>query len=393
MVESLDARTKRNVLVLASCQALFNTTGAIYIAVAALIGAALADDPALATLPVALVVVGTAAATFPASLMTKRIGRRAGFIVGAGLGVVGATGAAYAVIASSFALFCGAALVIGSYRAFGNLYRFAAADVAPHSFKSRAISYVLAGGVAAGFVGPSIAKATRNAISSHEFAGCLLAMAALAAITAPLVSFIRIPRVTAAEATDHERTLRVIVRQPRMIAALLAGSVGYAVMALLMTATPLAMIGHHHSFDNSATVIQWHVVAMFLPSFVTGSLINRFGIVRVVLAGAALLAGACVAGALGTSFAHFIVGLVLLGVGWNFLFIGGSSLLTTVHSAAERAKTQGLNDFIVFGSVAIASLSSGQLLHHVGWTTLNLIALPFIAVSAAAIVALTRGRG
>ena len=392
MVEPADARTKRNVLVLAACQALLNTTGSIYISVGALIGASLADNLAFATLPVALGVVGTALGTLPASLLMKRIGRRAGFIVGAGIGVVGATGAAFAIVAASFELFCVAAIVIGAYRAFGNLYRFAAADVAPVEFKSRAISYVLAGGVVAGFIGPSIAKLTRDAISSHEFAGCLLAMAALAALTALLVSLIRIPRAPEIASADAERPLGVIVRQPAMIAAVLAGAIGYAVMALLMTATPLAMIGHHHSFNSSATVIQWHVVAMFLPSFATGTLINRFGIVPILLSGAALLAGACITGGLGTSFAHFIIGLVMVGVGWNFLFIGGSTLLTTVHTPAERAKTQGLNDFVVFGSVAIASLSSGQLLHHVGWTAINLVALPVIAVAAIAIVMLTRQR-
>jgi MFS family permease len=391
VAEPADARTKRNVLVLASCQALLNTTGSIYIAVAALVGAALADNPAFATLPVALGVVGTAAATLPASLLMKRVGRRAGFIAGAGVGVVGACGAAYAIFAESFALFCGAALVIGSYRAFGNLYRFAAADVAPEHFKSRAISYVLAGGVVAGFIGPSIAKLTRDAVASHEFVGCLLAMASLAAVTAVLVSFVRIPRVADTAVADEERPLRAIARQPQLIAAVLAGAIGYAVMALLMTATPLAMIGHHHSFDSSATVIQWHVVAMFLPSFVTGSLINRFGTVRILLAGTGLLAGACITGALGTSFAHFIFGLVLLGVGWNFLFIGGSSLLTRVHTAAERAKTQGLNDFIVFGSVAVAALSSGQLLHHFSWTAINLGALPVVVAAAVTIVVFTRG--
>lgn len=375
---------------LATCQAMLNTTGSIYVAVAALVGAALTDSPGLATLPVALAVVGTAASTFPASLLMKRVGRRTGFIIGAGIGVLGTSAAAYAIVASSFGLFCGAALVIGSYRAFGNLYRFAAADVAPADFKSRAISYVLAGGVIAGFIGPSIAKLTRTAVASHEFVGCLLAMTGLAALTAVLVSFIRIPRPTAAATAEAERPLSAIARQPKLIAAVVAGAVGYAVMALLMTATPLAMIAHHHGFDRSATVIQWHVVAMFLPSFVTGSLIARFGLVRILLTGAALLAVACVIGALGTSFAHFISGLVLIGLGWNFLFIGGSTLLTRVHTDAERAKTQGLNDFIVFGCVAVASLSSGELLHAFSWAAINLAALPVVVAAAIAIAVFAR---
>lgn len=376
---------KRNVLLLALCQALFTSTTSMMIAMGALVGHALATDKGLATLPVTAQVLGMALATMPASLLMKRVGRRLGFILGCLVGISGGLVAALAVVQGSFWLFALGSALVGVFAAHGLLYRFAATDTAPPDFRARAISWVLAGGVAAGFLGPQIAKWTRPLLPV-EYVGAYLAVAGLCLLSIGLLAWLDIPRPRDDPRAVAARPLGVIVRQPRFVVAALSAMVGYAVMNLIMTGTPLAMVGHHHRFDDAAMVIQWHVVAMYLPSFVTGAWISRFGVQRIIFTGVVLMFAAIGTGLGGTSLPHFWVALIFLGVGWNFMFIGGSTLLTSTHSENERYRTQGLNDFLIFGSMAVASLSSGQLLYHLGWQMVLVTGVPFLGLSAAALL-------
>jgi len=386
------SRDRRNVLILAACQALFTTTQSMLIILGGLVGATLAAEPALATLPVSAVVVGTLAATVPASLLMKRVGRRPGFLLGAAIGLAGALTAAFAIHARDFRLFSLGCFLMGLNGGFAQYFRFAAADVAAPAFKSRAISLVLAGGVVAAVAGPELVKLTVDALAPIPFLGAFVAMAGLPVASAAFLAFLDIPRPTAEVGAEGGRPLAVVLRQPAFVVAVLGGMVGYGVMSLVMTATPLAMIGCGFGVPDAALVIQWHVLAMFAPSFVTGAIIQRFGVLNVMLAGTGLLA-ACVAVAVaGVDIGHFWIALVALGVGWNFTFVGASSLLTETYRPAERAAAQAANDFLVFGSVAAASLSSGAVLHLFGWSAVQVFAVPFVAVAVIAILGLMRAR-
>ncbi len=378
-------RHHRNVGILALCQALLSTSQGLLIFLSGLVGAALAG-PALATLPVSTNVVGILSVTIPASLLMRRIGRRAGFLIGTALGLAGALTAAAAIYHDIFALFALGTFLMGVNAGFGQFYRFAAADAAPAVFRSRAISLVLAGGVVAAFSGPQLAEATADLLAPIPFLGAYLAVAGLPVLAALLLLFLDIPLPGTAERDAPARPMLEILRQPAFGVAVLGGMVGYGVMSLVMTATPLAMIGCGFAFHDAAGVIQWHILAMFAPSFVTGSIIQRFGVLQVMLAGMVLLA-ACTAAALaGIELANFAVALVALGLGWNFAFVGASTLLTETYRPSERAKVQGVNDFLVFGSVASASFSSGALLHFLGWDAVQVFALPFVALATAAIL-------
>jgi len=387
-------QTRLNVGILAMGQALFTSSTSMLIAVGGLVGYSLADDKALATLPVTAVVAGTAIMTVPASLIMGRIGRRAGFMLGASIGVSGALVAALAVYWANFWLLCLGTLVTGMYNAFAQYYRFAAADSSDDAFKSKAISLVLAGGVVAGFIGPELAKWSHDQFALFPFLGTYLAVVALGCVAFALMSLVRIPKLTTAEKQLATRPLPAIMGQGVFIVAALNGIVGFGIMSLIMTATPLAMKECNFGFDDSATVIQWHVVGMFGPSFVTGSLINRFGVLNIMLTGTVLMVGCLAMTLTGIDFVNFWLGLVLLGVGWNFMFVGGSTLLTRAHTAPERFKTQAANDFLIFGAVATASLSSGQLLHWFDWQTVNLGAIPFLMLAGGTTLwyALRRGR-
>jgi len=365
-------------------QALFTSAGSGMAAVAGLAGLMLATDKSLATLPVSTMWIGTAMTTLPASLLMRWYGRRTGFMLGGLFGVGGALVAARALSLGNFWLFAFGTFLIGAWVAHAQLYRLAAADTATLEFRPRAISLVLAGGVIAGYFGPQIAKWSVDWVPETLYMGSYYAVAILAGLSIVMLTQIDIPRPTPDEVRGEVRPLRKIVAQPALIVAVLAAMVGYGVMNLLMTGTPLAMVGHHHPFSDAATVIQWHVVAMFLPSFFTGSIINRFGVLPVILVGALLDFLAIGAALAGASFLNFWVGLVLLGVGWNFMFIGGSTLLTTTYSTAERPKTQGLNEFLVFGTAVTASLMSGQVLHYLGWSTVLMMALPFLTLATGA---------
>ncbi|MDH3638945.1 MAG: MFS transporter [Gammaproteobacteria bacterium] len=367
---------KRNVFYLSICQALWMSANSLLIAVSALIGLSLAPLQQLATLPLGLQFLSGTAVALPASLLMRRVGRRAGFVTGLALGVVGAVGCVAAMLAGSFAGFCLGSVLIGACNGFAQYYRFAAADVATDEFRSRAISLVLAGGVIAAFIGPNLANLSKTWVPSAMFAGGFLSIAFLYLVSIGVLFMARLPRPKTAERREIGRSLRAIARQPAFVVAVCGGLVGYGVMNLVMTATPLAMQGHGHHFPDTAFVIQWHLIGMFAPSFLTGHLIKRFGVAEVMAAGALLLLMCVSMNLAGTSVRHFWAALFLLGVGWNFLFIGATTLLTETYTTPEKAKTQGVNDFIVFGVVAVSAMSAGWLHHRFGWTAINWTVIP-----------------
>lgn len=378
--------SRKNVAVLAVCQGLLLTNNSILITVNALAGYALAPDKALATVPVTAYFLGSALTTLPVSLIMKHIGRHAGFVIGAVLAILGSLVCAGGVYVGSFWLLCAGVLVLGVYSASGQYYRFAAADIAPADYKSKAISLVLAGGILGGFLGPETSKLTKDLIPDHAYAGAYFSLMGFALLTIFVLGWLDIPLLSASERAKSGRAMAQIARQPAFVVAVLCGMVSYGVMNLLMTATPLAMAATHHAFSEAAFVIQWHVVGMFAPSFVTGSLIKRFGLLPVMLAGVALNL-VCIAVAFsGADVMHFWVALVLLGVGWNFLFVGATALLTESHTPAERAKVQGANDAVIFVTLVTSSLSSGALFTYQGWQTMNTLAVPFLLLAGAGVL-------
>lgn len=378
-------RTERlNVAILVIAQTLFMVAAITVMTLSGLVGRALGPDPALATLPIAMMMLGSVVSTLPASLYMKHVGRRTGFILGCLAGGVGGGLLAFAAVAwQSFWLFCAGNLLLGLYQGFAMYYRFAAADVASPAFRPRAISFVMAGGVVAAFAGPWNASAASGWIAAAPSGGPYLVIALLALAAIGLLAFLRVPPAGEPKAGDPQRPMGEIARSRRFIVAVLAAASGYAIMILVMTATPLAMRSLGYSMSDVAFIMQWHVLGMFAPSFFTGSLIVRFGHSRILLAGCVLLAASALTAPLGTSMPLFWIALVLLGVGWNFLFIGGSALLATSHSEAERGKVQGINDLLIFSLVALGSLLSGTLLHVAGWAVLNLAMLPLIMLVSA----------
>jgi MFS family permease len=376
---SLTSSEKRNVFLLAGTQALFQTASVMVMTISGLVGLKLASDKSLATLPIAMMMVAAAATMIPASMMMQRFGRKAGFLLGTSLGCLAGLTAAGAIWLGNFWLFVLANMLVGGYQGFAQYYRFAAADVASANFKSRAISWVIAGGVVAALAGPNIARVTQ-AMGSVPFMVPYLALSALTLLALLLVTRLELPPIVVTESHGPARPLLEIMRQPVFLTALAGSSVGYAVMIMVMTATPLAMQICGQSLGAAATVIQWHVLGMFVPSFFTGNLIRRFGVLPIMGVGIALLVGHVAIALSGIEFLHFISGLTLLGVGWNFLFIGGTTLLTEAYRPPERAKTQAAHDFLMFGAVSIASFSAGGLLNNWGWRSVNLTALPFLAL-------------
>jgi MFS family permease len=376
---------RRNIALLAAAQALLLTNNATVIALNGLVGYALAPNKALATVPVTGWVVGAAIATFFASLLMQKFGRRAGFTLGACVGIVGALICSAAIYTGQFWLFVCGTTVFGVYNAFGQYYRFAAADAATPNFKSRAISYVLAGGLVGGIIGPNVSKLTLDLLPTR-FLGAYLVLIAFLVLVLLVVRFLDIPKPAAAVQHEKGRPLAVIAAQPAFIVAVVAAAFGYGVMNLLMTATPLAMGVCGHPYSAAATVISWHVIGMFAPSFFTGALIARFGVLQVMLVGVVLNL-ACIGIALtGVDVANFWAALLLLGIGWNFLYIGGTALLTDTYKPAEKAKAQGFNDLLVFVTMATSSFSSGLLLEKNGWQTLNYLAIPFILAVGVAVL-------
>jgi len=377
--------TRRNVALLAACQAMLFTNNATLIAINGLAGLALAPYAALATLPVTFWVLGGALGTMPASFHMKRVGRKRGLTWGTLWGVVGALLAAGAIWLQSFWLLCFATLVWGVYNAYGQYYRFAAADVSSPDFRATAISLVLAGGLVGGLIGPSLSRWTVE-LAGPRFMGAYLALIAFAVATMVLLHFIRIPEPTSTERAAPGRPLGEIVAQPKFIVAVLSGAIGYGVMNFLMTSTPIAMRACGLPYGDAAFVISWHVVGMFAPSFFTGGLIRRLGVLPVMFAGALLNFAAIGIALSGLAVAQFWWAMVVLGVGWNFLYIGGTTLLTETYRPEERAKAQGANDQAIFIMMVISSFTSGMTVTAAGWERVNLLALPMVAVVAVALV-------
>lgn len=375
----------RNITLLSVTQALAGASSTILISVAALTAAAMAPSQGLATLPVSLMIIGTALATGPAAHLIHSWGRRQGFIFGAAISIPGALLAAFAAWLGNFWLFSGALAVLGASAAFAQQYRFAAADSVPPALKSRAISWVLAGGVVAGFIGPPLAVISKDWISGATFSATYIVMAALAVLGIGALAFTRLaPTVKDVEQRRAGRPLAVLVRTPAIIVPMVAAAASYALMVLVMVAAPLAMVYVcGHTAADAAFAIQWHVVAMFAPSFVTGTIVARIGAHLTAAIGLALLLAAAVVNLSGISVAHFVVSLVLLGVGWNFGFIAATSMLATAYTPEEAARVQGLNEQVVFGVNAVASIASGMLLAWIGWQSINVLA---ISVAAAAIL-------
>jgi MFS family permease len=376
---------RKTVWLLAACQALLLTNGVTLIAVTALAGHMLATDKVFATVPASIYVLGAWFSTLPASLYMKRVGRRTGFITGTAFGVAGSIVATAAMAAGSLALLCAGTFLLGIYNAFGQYYRFAAADAAPPDFKAKAISFVLAGGLVGGIVGPAVSRWTRD-LAEPVYLATFASLAVYSLLGMAILSRLSIPATAdAAAGGEPSRPLAEIAAQPAFVVAATVAAFGYATMTLLMTATPLAMGFCGHPYSAAATVISAHVLGMFVPSFFTGSLIKRFGVLQVMAAGVLLLAS-CIAVALsGQLVPHFWWALVLLGVGWNFCYVGGSTLLTETYRPSERAKAQGANEMIVFTVQALAAFSSGVLVNAKGWDTLNYVAMPMVGVCAAAI--------
>ncbi|MEN3353216.1 MAG: hypothetical protein V7640_1374 [Betaproteobacteria bacterium] len=374
----------RNVLVLSACQATLQVTGLTLVVVTGLAGFALASDKALATVPLTCYVIGSAITTIPASLLMNSVGRRAGFQVGTMVGMCGAALCSLAMYWAQFSLLCAGMMVMGVHTAFGKYYRFAAADVAEPDFKAKAISLTLAGGIVGGILGPEMAKRTTGLFEAQAYLGPYLSLVFVCLVATLLLARLDIPKLPAHERKESGRPLRRIMTQPIFVVAVLASMLSYGIMNLFMTSTPLAMRAHDHHFNDAAFVLQWHMIGMYGPSFFTGSLISRYGVLNIILIGTVLLLLCIIAALSGTMLVNFWLALFLLGLGWNFMYVGGSALLTEAYAPAERAKTQAANDFLVFLTMAISSMSSGVLLNKSGWHAVNYGSIPFLVIAAGA---------
>src|SRR5688572_21527897 len=377
--------TKRNVALLTACQALLFTNNSTLISINGLAGLALAPYVGLATLPVTCWVLGGAIGTMPASLHMKRVGRQRGLITGTFFGIAGALICSAAIWLQGFWMLCCGTLVWGVYNAYGQYYRFAAADVAAPDFRASAVSLVLAGGLVGGIIGPTTSRWTIELLAP-KFLGAYLALNAFALVTMFLLRFIRMPTPSATEHTATARPLREIVAQPKFIVAVMAGAIGYGVMNFLMTSTPIAMQVCGHPYGDATFVISSHIIGMFAPSFVTGPLIRRIGALPVMFGGVAFNFAAIAVALSGIAVIHFWWALVIIGVGWNFLYIGGTTMLTETYRYEERARAQGMNEQAIFIMMAISSFSSGMTVTAAGWERVNLFALPLVAAVGVAIV-------
>ena len=380
---------KRNVLLLFFSQTLLVTSASMLFASCPLVGYSLANEKSLATVPLALLFLARMVTTVPAALFMQKVGRRFGFMLAAVFGLFGAIVTTVGIHRGHFGLFCLGTIFLGVPISFGQFYRFAAAEVSTVQFRSRAISYVLAGGAIAAFAGPNLARWSRQ-LWTVEFAGSYASLVVLYLLSFLFAALLRVPRPEAAPRLKSGRPVLAIARQPAYLLAMASGVIGYGAMNLIMIATPLAMKNLALPFADTALVIQWHVFGMYAPSFFTGHLIRRYGLDKVMLAGLLLL-GLCVGVNLtGTSVGHFWLSLLFLGVGWNFVFIGATSLLTETYRLAEKEKAQALNEFMVFGTVTLTSFFSGAAQHGWGWEAVNLSIVPFLAFNVIAIFWLRR---
>src|SRR6202167_6277569 len=377
-----DARARSNVVRLAAAQALTGANSAVIFATGSIVRATLAPDISLSTVPISIYVVGLAAGTLPTGAISRRYGRRVAFIIGTGCGVLTGLLGAFAILHGSFLLFCCATFLGGLYGAVSQSYRFAAADGASIAFRPKALSWVMVGGVFAGVLGPQLVKWTMDVWPPYLFAFSFVAQAMVALVAMAVLAGVDAPKPAPSD-LHGGRPLLEIVRQPRFVAAALCCIIAYPMMNLVMTSAPLAMKICGLSVSDSNFGIQWHIVAMYGPSFFTGSLIARFGAPRIVALGLLLEAGAAAVGLSGITAVHFWDTLVILGIGWNFSFVGASALGLETHRPQERNKVQAFNDFLVFGMMAVGSLSSGQLLANFGWSAVNLVVFPPVLLGLA----------
>src|SRR5271168_636566 len=380
-----DARARANVVRLAAAQALTGANSAVIFATGSIVGATLSPDISLATVPLSMYVLGLAAGTLPTGAISRAYGRRVAFIIGTGCGVLTGLLGSFAILRGSFWLFCCATFIGGLYGAVSQSYRFAAADGASTAYRPKAVSWVMAGGVFAGVLGPQLVQWTMGIWPPYLFAFTFVVQAAVALIAMAVLSGVDLPKPAPAD-MHGGRPLLQIVRQPRFIAAALCGVIAYPTMNLVMTSAPLAMKMCGLSLSDSNFGIQWHIVAMYGPSFFTGSLIARFGAPRVVATGLLLEACAAIIGLSGNTAMHFWATLIVLGFGWNFGFVGASALVLETHRPEERNKVQAFNDFLVFGMMAVGSFSSGQLLANYGWAAVNLVVFPPVLLGLAVLM-------
>jgi MFS family permease len=370
-----DARARANVMRLAAAQALTGANSAVIFATGSIVGATIAPSISLATVPLSMYVLGLAAGTLPTGAISRVYGRRVAFIIGTGCGVLTGLLGAVAILYGSFWLFCGATFLGGLYGAVSQSYRFAAADGASVAFRPKAVSWVMAGGVFAGVLGPQLVQWTMDIWPPYLFAFSFVVQAVVALVAMAVLAGVDAPRPAPAD-LHGGRPLFEIARQPRFVAAALCGVIAYPMMNLVMTSAPLAMKMCGLSLSDSNFGIQWHIVAMYGPSFFTGTLIARFGAPAIVALGLTLEAAGSAIGLSGITAMHFWATLVVLGLGWNFAFVGASALVLETHRPQERNKVQAFNDFLVFGMMAVGSFSSGQLLAHYGWSMVNMVVFP-----------------
>jgi MFS family permease len=376
-VSGRPASARRNVALLIVCQALCYFLTSVMLAVSALAGYHLAADKSLATLPHAIQWLSTMAMALPAAMLMRRLGRRNAFRWGASLGTIGALIAAYALFIEEFWWFACATVFTGAFNSFAMHYRFAAAEAADVAWRSRAISFVVGVGIISAFVGPELAKLTKDLFTPHVFAGTFLTLAVIPLLLLPVLNWVEFPAAAERDAA-RGRPIGRIARQPNYIVAVLSAMTAWGTMVLLMTATPIAMIVNGHSFADAAFVIQWHIFGMFAPSFVSGWLIERFGVLNIMLCGLGLAAAAISFGLSGMTVTHFWLTNVCIGVGWNLLFVSGTTLLVDTYRSEEKSGAQGLNDFTVFGTVAAFSFTAGYLQSTFGWPMVNMIVIPWI---------------
>lgn len=379
-------QSRRNIALLSQAQALFLSTSVISVSTISLVGAELAPDARWATIPYALVTVGTALATIPASLLMKRIGRRNGFLLGVLFAVVAFSLGLGAVYTGVFTLLLFAGLFQGVAQASTQYFRFAAVEAVDPSEAGKAISWVLAGGVVAALFAPTLARFANQSFADVPYSGPYILMIVIAALTLVPIALIKLPKVSQQEVTGTGRHLTAILGCPKTIVAMFSAGTGWLLMVMLMGAAPLAMHAKGFHFDHSSQVIQWHMLGMYVPSFFTAFLVGRLGVTKLLITGCVTLFVAALVGWQGESFMHYMISLILLGIGWNFMFVGGTTLLTQTYTPEEKAKVQGLNEFMVFSMAGCGAFLSGYLVKSIGWHTLMEVAM--VTILAALVVVL-----
>ncbi len=371
----------RTILLLSLCFAFSGSTSSLTVSASSLVGYEIADNKAFATLPLSFHLLGTMLSGLPASLLMRHVGRKYGFIIGTVIGASGAGAAALSIIYSNFTFFCVSIFFLGILSGFAQLYRFTAAESVSKGFRAKAVSWVMLGGILAGFIGPAIASLGKDLIGGSSFAGGYFLIIILHFIIFIMLFMIRFPQPTIDEQTGIRRSLRGIFSQKKIIVAVMTSMIGYGVMSMIMTATPIAMTeSSGHNFSDAAFVIQWHVVGMFAPSFFTGTLITRFGSVAIIVTGIILNLISIYINLMGTDVINYWIALILLGMGWNFMFVAGTTMVTETYLPSEKAIVQGVNDFLVFSAAAVSSLLAGIVQATWGWQAVNLSSIPLLII-------------